>query len=276
MNHATLFIDESGKSSLAERADEPFILTGVILDDTEIPSVEGFFSYIKRKFEIELFKPFHSYHLFEHPIRKLTDAKATSLVYSLADFISLIPITVHMYSINKLHFRQALGVKKLGDFKGSSQRKELKEFPYRILATKLFRDFAAYLKATRSTGQITADSRKGGDQQLIKTLDSCKDCNNGPIDRESSKLIQERCTAICFAEKNFLSGGLEITDLISFVSFFNARRIMNSMDQIHLSRLWNEIRQKMHTKEITHVNEEEIRSFFSIKKGEVHKYLNST
>ena len=41
---ATLFIDESGRSSLAEIESEPFVLTGVILENREIQTVEGFFS----------------------------------------------------------------------------------------------------------------------------------------------------------------------------------------------------------------------------------------
>ena len=32
MKHSTLFLDESGKSSLAEKQNEPFVLTGVILE----------------------------------------------------------------------------------------------------------------------------------------------------------------------------------------------------------------------------------------------------
>jgi hypothetical protein len=76
MNHSTLFIDESGKSSLAVKMDEPFILTGVILDDSKIATIEGFFRYIKRKLGVPIDKPFHSYDLFESEISKITTSKA--------------------------------------------------------------------------------------------------------------------------------------------------------------------------------------------------------
>lgn len=275
MNHATLFVDESGKSSLAEKVDEPFILTGVILDDTEISSVQGFFNYIKRKYEIDISKPFHSYHIFEHTGQKLSEAKAKSLVETLAEFISLIPITVAVYVIQKPLFRKTLGVKTLGDFKGSSERKEMKEFPYRIMAAKLFSRFAKYLKECDSIGQILADSRKGGDYQLIRTMGLCKDYNTGPLNKEDAILIQEKCTAICFAEKNFLSGGLEITDLISYVSYFHARRTMNTMADIKLDKLWSEIKNKMDGSDLINITIDEVQTFFSIKKGEVHKFLKA-
>ena len=50
MTKSTLFIDESGKSSLADQNNRPFLLTGVILDNQEIQTVEGYFNYIKLKF----------------------------------------------------------------------------------------------------------------------------------------------------------------------------------------------------------------------------------
>jgi hypothetical protein len=116
MNHSTLFIDESGKSSLAVKMDEPFILTGVILDDSEIATIEGFFRYIKLKLGVPIDKPFHSYDLFESEISKITTSKAKKLVRSLAEYLSLIPIKVMIVSIDKDLFKRALGVKDLSDF----------------------------------------------------------------------------------------------------------------------------------------------------------------
>ena len=46
-NSSTLYIDESGKSSLAEKQNEPFIITGVILNDLETQPVEGFLITLK-------------------------------------------------------------------------------------------------------------------------------------------------------------------------------------------------------------------------------------
>jgi len=271
-NLSTLLIDESGKSSLIEKAEEPFILTGVILDEEEKIPVEGFFSYIKRKYDIDTSLPFHSYDVFENPeTRKLTDSEAAALLESLAEFISLIPIKIHIMTINKKNFKAVLGATSDEDFKGTG-RKDLKEFPYRISACLLFKWFAPYLKKNHSIGEIIVDARRGGDYQLIKSLYGSKQ-PDGFLDNASANLIAERCTAICFAEKKFLSGGLELTDLISYTTFFHARRKMSSMNKIKLNLVWEEIRKKLYRKSLDNISDERIRTFFKIKKGEVHKYL---
>src|SRR5947209_3774202 len=117
---STLYIDESGKSSLVEITEEPFILTGVILDQEEKSPVEGFFNYIKRKYSINPNIPFHSYDIFENPEKRtLSDNDAASLLASLADFISLIPIKIYIAAINKKQFKSALGIASVDELKGS-------------------------------------------------------------------------------------------------------------------------------------------------------------
>ncbi|HEX8931921.1 MAG TPA: DUF3800 domain-containing protein [Patescibacteria group bacterium] len=272
-NLSTLLIDESGKSSLIEKAEEPFILTGVILDEEEKTPIEGFFNYIKRKYDIDPNAPFHSYDIFENPETRLTDTQLSSLAEKLADFISLIPIKVHITVINKKQFKSALGVTSDDDFKGAKEKKEMTEYPYRICACILFKWFAKSLKSSKSIGEIIVDARRGGDYQLIKTLYASKQPNNGYMDAESAQLIADKCTAICFAEKRFLSGGLELTDLISYIAFFHARRKMSSMSKIKLDLIWTEIRKKLYGKNLDKISEERIRKFFKIKEGEVHKHL---
>lgn len=270
-NHSTLFVDESGKQTLAENVDDPFILTGVILNDEEIDPVEGFFDYIKIKYSIPKESPFHSYELFEKPATKLSDGQASALMEMLADFISLIPIKIKVISIDKKEFWKALGVGSINDFKGSAKKHELKNFPYQIMSSVLFEWFAKYLKSQNKIGEIIVDARKGGDEKLIKSLEICKE-KDGPLPKYAD-LIKERCTAICFAQKTFLSGGLEITDLISFTSFFHARRLMTQMDNIKLHLVWQEIKTKLTKEELHHLNIANIKSFFKIKKGELHPFL---
>ena len=229
---ATLFVDESGKSSLLEKAKEPFILTGITMMDEELSAVEGFFNYIKRKFEIPVLQPFHSYHIFEHPNLKLPDAKSMSLADSLAEYISLIPVDIRVVEIDKSAFREALGIKSDENFKGDSKRKEMKDYPYRIMASYLFALFGAYLEKNDCIGQILADSRKGGDHQLLKTLHMCKEKLVPFRDGRHSEVIKKRVQAICFAEKGYLSGGLEIADLISYVTFLRARRMISSKEYL--------------------------------------------
>lgn len=274
MNHSTLFLDESGKSSLAEKQNEPFVLTGVILDDAEINPVEGFFNYIKRKYKIDPNKPFHSYDVFEKVTSKLTTSKAKLLSTTLADFISLIPIHVSIVSIDKAEFKSALGVQSDNDFHGSSERKEMKEYPYRIMSSLMFKWFANYLKKTSGIGEIVVDSRRGGDFQLLRSLSLCKD-PKGPLSIQATKLIKERCNAICFAEKYFLSGGLEITDLISFTSFFHAKSVMSSMDHVKLGLIWQQIKKRVRNRKICKIQKNEIQKFFAVGNDGVHKYLKT-
>lgn len=268
---ATLYIDESGKSSLKEQAENPFIMTGVIIDDSEIKSVEGYFDYIKRKFGIPVEKPFHSYHIYEHPDEKLSDSRLIELSKLLADFISLIPAEIRIVEISKSEFKNALGVKSDDDFKGSSEKKRLPDFPYRVMSSDLFGWFAKYLDDHDSIGQIICDSRRGADKHLLSTLNACKEGHVPYTDGEISKKINDLVTAICFSEKNFLSGGLEITDLISFIAYFRVRRLITANKHIGVDKLWDEINSLT---DITRINEDEVRRYFGIKKGEVHKYLN--
>lgn len=272
MYKQTLFIDESGKSSLAEKADEPFILTGVILKEEDINTVEGFFNYIKRKYQIDSSIPFHSYDLFENSKSKMTDIKAKKLLNTIAEFISLIPIKVSVFSIDKSVFKSSLGVKTENDLKGTANKRAMREFPYRIMSSRLFAWFAEYLNISDSIGQIIVDARVGGDQQLLRTLNICKD-PNGPIDENISKLIKEKCNAICFAEKYFFSGGLEITDLISYASFFHARKKMNSMSSIGLQTVWKEIRKNLPDNSLKKLGKRDIKKFFGIGRDGVHPYL---
>jgi len=275
MEHSTLFIDESGKSSLVDSKYNQFILTGVILNDDDIKTVEGFFTYIRRKYKIDTNRPFHSYDIFEDiGSDELTPKEMATLVETLADFINIIPIQIKIISINKVEFRKVIGIKSNKDFSISRNAREIKEFPYRIMAAKLFKWFAEYLHKTGSIGQIIVDAKKGSDDQLIKTLNLCKEFS-GPLKPVESKLIKDKCTAICFADKTFLSGGLEITDFISYTSFFHVRKSMSEMNFIKLSNVWKIIKNLLENNKITKISNNEIRNFFGIQKDGVHKYLNS-
>lgn len=270
-NKLSLYLDESGKSSLLEVKD-PFIITGTIIHDDEIKAIEGFFTYIKRKFKIDENQPFHSYHTFEEPNTKLSDSTLQELAASLSEFISLIPIKTRILSVDKNKFRDVLGVKTDEDFKGDKTRKEMRDYPYRVMAADLFSWFAKELSTSNSIGQVVADSRRGGDHQLLKTLNFCKEGHVPYKDAKSSKDINDRITAICFAEKNFLAGGLEITDLISYVTYFKVRRLISANSHIGIDKLWESVRQ-LKDFSMVEIQEDGIRRFFSLKENEVHKYL---
>lgn len=272
-NKTTLYIDESGMSSLKEKQNNPFIMTGVIIDDVEISAIEGFFSYIKRKYGISLDKPFHSYHIFEHPDEKLSDSKLVELSRTLADFISLIPAQIQIIEIDKAEFKNALGVKTIDDFRGSYERKQMADFPYRVMASALFAKFADYLAKKDAIGQIVCDSRRGADNHLLNTLNLCKEGHVPYFKKEVTGQINNLITAICFSEKNFMSGGLEITDLISYVFYFRARRLIKANEHIGIHSMWDKIKYQA---KLSKIDEDMVRRFFKIKKDGVHKYLKKS
>lgn len=272
MKKSNLFLDESGKSSLAEETSNPFILTGVILDDDEVTKIEGFFNYIKRKYDIDESQPFHSYHIFENESTRVDLDKSKALAATLAEFISLIPIKINIVSVDKEDFKKALGVISNEDFKGRDERREMKEYPYRIMSAELFKWFARYLKHCDRKGEIIVDARRGAESQLIKSLNLCKD-PNGPLTLKDSQIIEERCNAICFADKFFLSGGLEITDLISFVVFFEERNLSSVMLDLGLEPLWKSIKLKLEDQIVYRLDRDYIKYFFKVGEDGVHKHL---
>lgn len=258
MQKSTLFIDESGKSSLLSNEKEPFIMTGVILDNEEIDAIEGFFTYIKRKYGIDETKPFHSYHIFESEDTKLSDSKLLELSKTLAEYISLIPMKITILKIDKKVFKESIGLEDEEQCKGSKRKKDIPELPYKVLASQLFVWFANYLEENNHIGQVIADSRRGGDHQLLETFHLCQEGHLSQIKEEVSELIKGRVTAICFADKNFLSGGLEITDLISYVTFFRVRELLKQNEGIGIPLIWEKIRDKKVLEELTDNNIKEI------------------
>lgn len=274
MKKFTLFLDESGKSSLASEQAEPFILTGLIIEKRDINTIEGFFRYIKRKYSINTNSPFHSYDIFEHPFeKKLPDYKLKKLSNDLCDFIEIIPIKILILQIDKKLFKSALGIKSLDDFKKNSSTKKMHEFPYRILFTYQLRWFAETLATKEgSWGEIITDSRRGSDKNLIDALEQAKQPES-ILDPKIKKIIKDRCTGIRFVNKSYLSGALELTDFISYVSFFRTRQLLKTVKAIGLMNVWRKIKNKLPKRKISKITKKEIQSFFLVGKDGVHKYL---
>jgi hypothetical protein len=270
MQKSTLFIDESGKSSLLSNEQEPFIITGVILDDQEIVTVEGFFTYIKRKYNIDETKPFHSYHIFENEEIKLPDSQLLELSKTLAEFLSLIPIQITVLEVDKRIFKKAIGLENKEQCKGSKKRKAIPKLPYQLTASKLFKWFAKTLKSEGRIGQVVVDSSRRYNTSILKTWNLCQEGHLPTTKGVVSELINHHVTALCFAEKKFLSGGLEITDLISYITFFRVRELLSKNKDIGIPLIWEKIKER---KVLKLIEEKEIKEFFGIKKDEVHKDL---
>jgi hypothetical protein len=69
---------------------------------------------------------------------------------------------------------------------------------------------------------------------------------------------------------SLLSGGLEITDLISYITFFRVRELLSKNKDTGIPLIWEKIKER---KVLRVIEESEIRDFFGIKKDEVHKDL---
>lgn len=270
MQKSTLFIDESGKSSLLSNEDEPFIITGVILDDQEIITIEGFFTYIKRKYDIDDSKPFHSYHIFENEETKLPDSQLLELSKTLAEFLSLIPIQISVLEIDKKIFKKAIGLQDENQCEGSKERKAVSKLPYQLTVIQLFEWFAQALESKERVGQVIVDSSRKYNTSILKTWNLCLEGHLPTIKGRPSEIIKDHVTALCFAEKKFLSGGLEITDLISYVTFFRVRELLTKNKDIGIPNIWEPIRDR---NVLRKTEEREIKEFFGIKEGEVYKDL---
>lgn len=179
-----------------------------------------------------------------------------------------------IYQIDKRKFKKALGIKNLDDLKGSQERKQLKDFPYRLMFAYFLAWFAKNLQNDGDIGDIICDSRHGADKNMIDTMDFSisPDCT---LSGEIKAVIKNRCAAICFAKKSFLSGSLELTDLLSFVSFFRARKMLTKVSHLGLNLVWKAIKSKMEKNKIIMISEKEVRKFFGIAQRGVHKYLKT-
>lgn len=265
-----LFLDESGKASLASSDD--FILTGVILQQRYKSIVEGYFNFIKSKYGVNVNAPYHSYHIYEHPYHKLHNSDLKKLSVDLADFLSVIPVDIKIIRVNKAIFRRALGIKSDNDFTGSPKRVSMKEFPYLITFSYLLGWFSDFIKDGNVIGEIVADSRRAADKHLVEALDKTKspECI---LDAAVKDVLVRKCTAIRFATKYYLSGGLELTDYISYTSFFKVRKKLGNVKDIGLEKVWKVIKNKLSDNDIHTLTKEEIQKYFKIDKDGVHKYL---
>ena len=273
MQNITLYLDESGKYSLKSNEQEPFILTGVIIEKKDVNAIEGFFKYIKLKYEIPTTSPFHSFDIYESFTKKHSDTDLKNLSCNLADFISLIPIKIKILQINKKVFKKALGIKSNKDFQGSWRRNKMVDFPYKIMFTYFLGWFTKYIKDDY-IGSITIDSRRGADKNLIDALDQSIDPTSD-YEEKVKKIIKNKCTALCFANKSFLSGALELTDFISYTSFFKSRRMLSQVKKWGFIKVWNAIKTKIDDSKITLITEKNIVKFFKIK-DVVHKFLKDS
>jgi len=261
-----IYIDESGIACLTDITESKFILTGVILDHEEEAQVAAYFNFIKRKYGIPEDNPFHAYDLFgnRHSKFYLSDVMIQNLSISLAEFIRISPLKSLCLSIDKEGLKRFLKIKDNSYFEGV--RKRDKEIPYEMLAIKILLWFGNYLNQKgKASGKIIVESRQNLDYATLKAYFSCKQENNFRTKRfrESSVFFKENVGSIGFENKIGLCGGLEIADLISYISFLSVKKQISQHEQRGVPVLWEAIKETLEKNKIQEVVLPEFKNLLS-------------
>jgi hypothetical protein len=232
----TLFIDESGKPDLDDLSYKHFLLSGVVIPKVELANIEGYLTFIKRKYQLPD-KPLHAYDIFENPHSKthLSASKCKEFVNSMCEFISLVPIDVLLCTTNKNRFIKKHGIK-APDLRGSREKKAKRYLLYSLATIALLSKFVKILDKKGSNGEIYVDSRKYLDEQVLKAfLDIKEPTWKGNLKNPTAKAA-EKLTTITFANKSALSGGLELVDFISYTMFAKINRRLTEFKFVNLSK----------------------------------------
>jgi len=271
-----LYLDESGCSSLTDYVSKKFLLTGVMIDRKEDIEISAYFNFIKRKYNIPINHPFHSYDIFDNKRSSsyLTNANAKAVTSSLAEFIDITPIKFKVFMLDKNKLRRFFGFKK-DSFKGIPRgRRKDKEIGYDILASRLIFWFARELEKKSAKGEVVADSRRKSDIILLDAYLNCQTPSN--FNKSDIITLSEEAhnniTSIKFEKKTGLCGGLEIADLISYVSFLAENNKLKKFDTKNIPILWKIIKKNMLRKAIQEIKEENFEKYLTI--GRVNRMAN--
>jgi len=141
-----LFVDESGIADLTDFRYKYFVLTSVAIHESETTTVEGYFSLIKRKYELDILKPFHTYDLIENVNSnyKLNKKDSNKFLNSMLEFITIVPMKIYVLKIDKEEFRNNFEIK-LEGLKGSKFNKEKRGILYYLAALNQFKTFVEKL-----------------------------------------------------------------------------------------------------------------------------------
>lgn len=242
-NIVNLFIDESGKPDLLDKKYKNFILTGITIPNTELDIASGYFSFIKRKYNLPESIPFHTYDLLENPNSKylFTEAQSKMFVRSMIEFLELVQFKIVIIRTNKPVFIKKYRIRE-EMLKGSQENKKRNGIVYLLSALTIFEKFALDLENGDENGTIHADSRKYLDNQLLKAFIDIKEPMLKGRNPNLSAVAARRLCSIEFADKTALSSGLELADFISYVAFAKLER---KLARFRLQRVWKLIKSKL-------------------------------
>ncbi len=278
-----MYVDESGGHGLTDTRSDSFLLAGLVMENYEDSDISAYFEFLKRKHGIQEGQHFHSVDLFEARGSDvyLKPKKARAIVGSLAEFIKTVPVEMKVLSLTKKNLKEVLGInrsldkgalsKKLRD--GGALGSEIRDIAYDILASDLFLWFSSHsLWKAGSKGGIIAESRKESDHALMTAFLQCKEPDsyksNEKMIRKRVDKMSKRVTSIKFENKTGECSGLEIADLVSYVSFLALRRQL-TFRPIGLAKIWREIQKKIHGGTIEKISDANLLKW--LPKNRVHK-----
>lgn len=252
----TMYLDESGQSSLADFKDKYFVLTGLIVEDKTDAELSTYFRHIKRRHGIGEETSLHAYDLFENEKSDIyfsDNEKCKKFIASIVEFVENAPFYNYVFFIDKEEIRKKVGAPRGYTFKGSKKHKEDKGIPYEILTRKLIFEFAKILKRQKAIGSIVAESRRGADVVVLRAyLDTQQ---HSLFEKENSlkkqsESAEERIHSVCFAGKRSLKGGLELVDVISYLAYNHliGKLPNRKKDRKGLHVSWEKIKERINKK----------------------------
>lgn len=248
MHRYTLYIDESGVPNLAEES-RYFILSGLIVEEKVDQEISAYFNYIKRRYSIDKDKNFHAVDFFEDKTCDiyLSNSNANKFCISLCEFMETAPFSTFIWAVDKKEVSKLVKLPNKYKFVGNPH-KEDKDFPYELLARKLFLPFAHFLKKKKAIGAIVAESRRSSDRTLLKTYLDCQEKGHFKSKKyqKYADEFRDRVVSLRFENKNSMRGGLELADIYSYITYQKLgkkisptmkRRGVNTLDKVIVKQL---------------------------------------
>jgi|AntRauTorcE11897_2_1112592.scaffolds.fasta_scaffold06981_2 hypothetical protein len=252
MYNYSLFLDESGVAELSDKRYQHFLLTGVVVKNSELSILKGYFSLIKRKYNLEEDTPFHTYDLLsnKHSDNHLSEAKAKEFVDSMCEFIELMQLNFWLIHVDKELLRNQYNVSD-EDLKGSKENKDKIGLPYYLCALEQLKLFTDLLIEKDKSGEVFADSRTYQDKELLNAFLNIKQSRYFKKDRDNEYYDEsrDRLNSITFADKNSLLSGVQLADLVSFIAYKKFTRSLSTSEDMGIPKLWRKIKEKSSEKD---------------------------
>ena len=225
-----LFIDESGKSEFSDTSSN-FLLYGVILSKDLHLALSSYMISSKDKSDIPVTENIHAFNLFEEERfkdRRISYNKIKIFFERLIRITEGVDMRCLIFHINKEPYLKSIA--RVAKKKNSTEkavirylrRNNLHDFLYESLARKMILEFGHFLEIESAQGEIVAESRRQGDEAVLRAFLSATQESTFSEDsryKTWSSSSFKRIHSLTFQNKKGLSFGLEIADLFGWAHF---------------------------------------------------------